>query len=404
MWRRPTIRPTIRLKLTAVFGALFVLTSVVLITIAYLFVANEPGRYRFDQVDPGLRTALAEAGIQRPTRPDTELSRGGPPALNPRVEQAVRDFQRRNRQQLLDSLLARSLVAFAITSTGSLALGWWMAGRALAPVDAIADTANRLSEQNLHERLADDGPNDELHRLRASFNAMLGRLETAFDSRRRLAADASHELRTPLAVMRSKADNRLTDPESSERERELANSFISHIERADRIVGQLLDLAQIEHRPDTRHLVDLADIVGDVAGQLAPEADRRKLELRLSLNDATVLGDEVTLERLVSNLLRNAIVHNHDGGWLAVDVDQTQGHTVLRVTNSGPVVDAAELDRLFTRFRQGSAAGSHHGHGLGLAIVRAVADAHSADITAHPAPDGGLELTVTFPANVLPAG
>ena len=192
-------RPTIRLKLTAVFGALLVASSAVLITIAYLFVANEPNRSRFGQIDPDLRAAFAEAGIERPAPPTANVgSNGENRPLNPQLEQAIRDFQRRNRQQLLDSLLVRSLAAFAITATGSLGLGWWMAGRALAPVDAIADTANRLSERNLHERLDDIGPNDELHRLRASFNAMLGRLETAFDSRRRLAADAVPRAANPV--------------------------------------------------------------------------------------------------------------------------------------------------------------------------------------------------------------
>lgn len=385
---------TIRLRLTALFGVLFTLTSAVLIATAYLFVRNRPTRGDSAERNNGLlREALDEAGFALPAAPERRLQ--DRPDLPDEVATTLERLADDARNDVLNDLLSRSFMAFALTAAICLVLAWWIAGRALAPVDAITEAANRLSEDNLHERLPNDGPDDELNRLRTSFNSMLDRLERGFEARRRFAADASHELRTPLAVLGARADNILSGADNSNAAT-FAADVRTEVDRAERLVGALLAMAQSEQSTASHRPIDLAELVGDIAGALAPEADAASLTFDLELGEATIVGDESLVALLASNLVRNAIVHNEPGGWLSVKVEQQDAAAVLTVENTGAAVDVDELGDIFHRFNRGRDATDRHGHGLGLAITDAVATAHDAELVATARPGGGLLVEVSF--------
>lgn len=392
-----TIRPTIRLRLTLLYGVLFLVTSGVLIGVAYLFVANDVGHERSPTVRrEHVEEIFANAGI-----PGPNTGTSGRPEPSPALEEALNQFAEDARQALLNDLLTQSLLALTITASASLALAWWVAGRALKPVDAITEAASKLSEANLHERLPNEGPDDELQRLRSSFNEMLGRLEKGFEIRRRFAADASHELRTPLAVLQAQADNVLADPEVAPSARELAIDVQIQVKRAEHLVEALLALARAEDDSSEHTELDLAELVGDVVGELVAEADAQKLELHLELEDADIVGDLALVRLLASNIIRNAIVHNNENGWLKVSVSRSEEVCELRVENSGLLLDEEQLSDLFQRFKQGNGTGKQRGHGLGLAIVEAVARAHDAEVVANPRSDGGLDLKIRFAGCVI---
>jgi signal transduction histidine kinase len=390
------IRPTIRLRLTLLFGVLFLITSGVLISISYYFVATQgQDRDDFERGGELIREVLIEAGVPESLIPELperserfELPAGFQDALD-----KIRDDA---RQELLNDLLRQSLIALAITASGSLALAWFVAGRALRPVHEITEAATHLSEKNLHERLPNVGPDDELRRLRSAFNEMLERLEEGFAQRRRFAADASHELRTPLTVLRARADNALVASDATASSRSLATDVREQVDRADHLIEALFALARSEEGTASHTAVDLAELVGEVAGELTSEASRRGLEFSLELDDAEVMGDVVLLRLLVRNVVQNAIVHNIEHGSLDVQVYQRNDETVLHVANTGAVLDDEDIGRLFDRFRQGRNADERHGHGLGLPIVDAVARSHGARIVARPNDGGGLDLTVMF--------
>lgn len=388
---------TIRLRLTLLYAALFTITSAALILTAYLFVnggAVGPERIQRDRML--IAEAFDAAGIEQVG----EFGRvggqrgAGNGGLPDEVSAALVELTNDARDDVLAELLTRSLLAFALTAGGSILLAWWVAGRALAPVDAITAAANQLSVQNLHDRLPDTGPDDELRRLRRSFNAMLDRLEAGFESQRRFAADASHELRTPFAVLRARADNVLSGADTSTKTA-FASDVCAEVDRAEHLVSALLALARaeqpIEYRP-----IDVAEMVGDVVGDLAPLADQHSIDVRLALAEGSTSGDVALVTSMVRNLVRNGIVHNIDGGLLDVEVVNEGTEVLLRFENSGQLLDADEVETLFQRFRRGREAADRHGHGLGLAIVDAVAVAHGFDLRAEPRPGGGLRIEVAM--------
>ena len=290
-------------------------------------------------------------------------------------------------------------LALLVTSVGALALGWVVAGRVLRPIQSITAHARHASEATLGERIGLRGPPDELKELADTIDGMLDRLQAAFEAQRHFAAQASHELRTPLAIIRAEADVALAAPDVTERERRLAESTLMAADRSERLVDGLLALARSEStlRDDAR--LDLADLVGDVVGEQVRAADAAAVTLDLALASAAVAGDRALLERLVGNLVENAIRYNRPGGWIRVEVDSTDGAATLRVANSGPVVPPDVVATLFAPFQRGPANGRNRptGFGLGLAIVRAVAAVHGGNVTATAQGEGGLAVTVRLP-------
>lgn len=378
-------RSTVKLRLTLLYGGLFLAAGIVLLVLTY---------------------ALLHQALKPPDRGPHDggggPNNGGqnqPPPEERSVEDQVNDARREERKAALNQVIIQGGIALAVTGGGALILGWLVAGRTLRPIQRITAHARRASQANLGDRIGLRGPPDELKELADTIDAMLGRLQAAFESQRHFAAQASHELRTPLAIIRAEADVALAAPDVTERERQFGKAIRAAADRSERLVDRLLALARSEStlRDDTR--VDLAELVGDVVGEQARAADTAGVEIDLDLGSATVTGDRALLERLAGNLVENAIRHNRRGGWLRVEVGTEQDAAVLRVANSGPVVPPNAVEHLFEPFQRGRDARRDRagGFGLGLAIVRSVALAHGGDVTAKAPEAGGLNITVRLP-------
>jgi signal transduction histidine kinase len=283
-------------------------------------------------------------------------------------------------------------ITIAVLTVVSVAIGWWMAGRMLRPLNDITATARRLSLSNMHERIALNGPSDEFKQLADTFDAMLERLEHSVDSQRRFVANASHELRTPLAIQRAAIEIGLTDPAPA-RLNQVRHELLLANQRSERLIDGLLILAQGEHGLDAKEPVALDDLVRQVAREVPSDG----ITFTLDTVPVTVHGDPVLLNRLIANLLHNAVHYNRPGGYVFVSL-ATGG--ALCVRNTGPEVPQDRIGELFEPFRRlhATRTRSADGAGLGLSIVASIAQAHEAAITTRPNPGGGLEVTVHFQA------
>lgn len=385
------MRITIRVRLTALFAALFLVLAAVLVGTSYAFVARATTpQAQAEERANVLQKALADQGIQVRLRPPTE--RQDP------VAQVLREIESQARANVLADLLKRSIIAFAISAVIAVGLAYWLAGRVLRPIDEIARAANSLSESTLDRRLSNDGPADEFGRLKTAFNGMLARLESAFESRQRFASDASHELRTPLAVMQASADNVLTSVRPTKQARELAEEVQRQVSRSDSLMESLLTLSRADDVTNTRERVDLADIAARVVTEKEPRATAAGIRLELDVEDAPVWADPILMERMIANLIENAVRYNVErDGWVTCTVRAIDGTAQIQVANSGPAVEPADVEALFERFRRGAQRSEVSGHGLGLPIVSRVAGVHGGKVVALPGVEGGLIVTVTIP-------
>ena len=304
------------------------------------------------------------------------------------------------RAEAVHQLLLYSLVGLGIMGAVSGAVGWLVAGRALRPVHAITGAARRASEENLGERLALAGPPDELKELADTYDAMLARLDAAFASQRRFVANASHELRTPLTVMRTAIDVTLAKPDRTPAQLEdMAAEVRGAVDRAEALIEALLTLARSDRGTTAAEPADLAVLAEDALDAAGPAIRAGSLGLETALQPAPTCGDLVLLDRLVANLVDNAVRHNTAGGWIQVATGTRDGQAYLTVTNGGPVIAEDMTPLLFEPFRRldGPAAGGP-GMGLGLSIVRSVTIAHHGTVTARSRPAGGLDVSVLLPA------
>jgi signal transduction histidine kinase len=282
----------------------------------------------------------------------------------------------------------------------SLAVGWLIAGRFVRPLRAIITNARDISASNLHRRLGVRGRGDEFSELGETLDGLFGRLEASFQAQRHFIANASHELRTPLSAGRALLQVALADPESTvETLRATCEELVELGDQQERLIAALLALASSQRGIGQLECLDLADITRDVLLARQEEAERRGIHLRTALAAAPVTADPSLTESLVANLLDNAIRHNLPGGQAEVSTALTTAGAVVSVSNTGTLVPPDAVQDLFQPFRQLGTERTRHGegHGLGLAIVRAIADAHGAALTARARPAGGLDIEVTFP-------
>src|SRR4051812_28728526 len=332
-----------------------------------------------------------------------------PPTLSPEAQGPVtNESQLQIRQQVgaeiksgtLADLRLNYLLALTAMALGAVALGWLLAGRALRPLHAIASTARGVGRDSLDRRVALDGPADELKDLADTIDTMLGRLDDAFANQQRFVANASHELRTPLAVIRAEVDVTLADPDATADElRETAERVRSATERSERLIESLLTLSRSEAEAAARpELIDLAAAAELAIEHVEPELRAHGLELRTDLGHATAKGDRRLLERLVANLVENAVRHNVSGGWVAISTRLGGAHAGLVVENSGPMVPGDRVGDLLEPFQRLSRHAPGSGAGLGLSIVRSVTDAHGGKLDVAARPDGGLRVEVRLPA------
>ncbi len=304
------------------------------------------------------------------------------------------------RDLTLSHLLQYSLIAVAVVIALAAILGWIFSGRALRPVHRITAAARAASEHNLSARVAPTGPRDELRELAETFDAMLGRLQAAFEAQQRFIANASHELRTPLAVMRATVDVVLGNPDATPGDlRGMATDIRGTVDHAEHLIGALLILARNERGLTVREETDLATATEDVLDTAGLDG----LRVHATLEPAVISGDPVLAERLVANLVDNAARYNLPVGDIWISTRATAGSSQLTVANTGPVISPADAGRIFQPFQRLSDRTSHDGSGLGLAIVASIAAIHGGTVTARPRDDGGLSVTVTIPSAGTPA-
>jgi signal transduction histidine kinase len=373
---RTTSRTTLRWRLTLVYGAVAVAVGLLLLMLSLILVDRALSA-----------TFLDIRGLGVELRDGRMLTFGA--------------FQDQLREDALARVLRQGLLALVLLGAVGVAVAYYLAGRVLRPLQDITAAARRLSVEGLDARIELAGPEDELKQLAETFDDMLGRLEAAFEAQRRFVADASHELRTPLAVMRTEVDVALADPGASAEELRAAAQVVRDATmRADRLVDSLLLLAQAERMPGPalHEQVELPDVAAQALSAVRAEVEQRELQVATSYGAGRVLGDRGLLERLAGNLVENAVRHNVPGGWVRLDTGTVEGRARIEVSNSGAVIDTGEVAGLFEPFRRhGTARTARRGAGLGLAIVRAVAELHGGTARASARPDGGLTVTVDLP-------
>jgi signal transduction histidine kinase len=266
----------------------------------------------------------------------------------------------------------------------------------------ITETARRASERHLGERLALTGATDELKELADTFDDMLERLDMAFATQRRFVANASHELRTPLTLMRTAIDVTLAKPSATPRQlTDMAVRVRRCVDKAETMVEALLTLAVSDQGKLSTEFTDLATWAEDAIDAATPEIKRLDLHVDAKLEPAETTGDPQLLERMIWNLVDNAVRHNEPGGWIRLRTGSRDAVAYLEVANSGPLIPDDAVPSLFEPFRRMEArTGVRDGVGLGLSIARSVITAHRASVTARSQPDGGLAISVVIPRGV----
>jgi signal transduction histidine kinase len=383
--------PTIRLRLTVLYGLMFLVTGAILLTIGYALV-----RHNLDS-RPNARMVLQRLGIPASNLPPFL---GKPLVLPPgsaaaSVAEAVRA---QIRSDALHKLMVEYIFALGAMTMVSVAAGWLLAGRALRPLRDITATARRVSGENLGERIDLVGPADELKELADTFDGMLERLDGAFASQRHFVANASHELRTPLAIMRTEIDVALADADGDVDDlRAMGEAVRDTVDRCERLIESLLVLARSEAATGREEAVDLAALAADCITDLRARADDASVEVSADLQNAWTRGEPALLERAIANLIDNGIRHNEPHGFLSVATSLDGPVVRLSVRNGGPVIEPEDARKLTEPFRRLDR--TFGGFGLGLSIVRTVVEAHGGTLEVVAPEAGGLEVNVALPAH-----
>lgn len=367
-----------RLRLAALYGSLFLVSGAALLALTYVLV----------------RHATAGGSVTRIT------GRGVTPS-------GARALTATSHAIDLHQMLVQSGIALAIMTIVSGLLGWWVAGRVLAPLRAITDTAQRISEANLHERLAVRGPQDELKDLADTIDNLLARLEAAFDAQRLFVANASHELRTPLAMMRATLDVAIAKPDGVPGQtRALDASLREDLDRADQLLESFLTLAQAQHATlaDLEH-VSLDELVTAGLQLRCERIAANQIAVHTSLEPVDIAGNEALLARMVENVVENAVLHNQPFGFIDVSCQLVGTRALLIVESSGAILDQHSVEELRQPFRRAGAdrTRSKNGFGLGLSIVAAIAAAHEGELELQARHQGGLRVVITLPAQAASA-
>jgi heavy metal sensor kinase len=293
-------------------------------------------------------------------------------------------------------------VPAAVAAAGGL--GYLLARKALAPVDELRELTQGVTADRLDRRVPVANPHDELGRLAATINAMIGRLERSFAEVRRFTADASHELRTPLSVLRTEVEVALGKPLGREEVQQLLGSVLEECERLTRLTDQLLALARQDAGPAARREpIRLEDLLGEVVETVRPLAEVKSIALNFAPDGpprGRVRGDAGSLRQVFLNLLDNAIKYTPDGGSVAVEVAHRGRAVEVRVRDTGEGIPAEHLPHVFDRFYRADKARSRAagGSGLGLSIARGIVAAHGGSIELTSTPGRGTTCTVTLPA------
>jgi signal transduction histidine kinase len=382
--RRP--RLTVRARLTVLYTGLFAVCGAIVVAVSYTLVAR---------LEPQGQSQQAPASFLARCRSEQLSAHPNDRLLAKCSAYFQLQGARHQRDVTLSHLLEYSLITLAVVIAVAAVLGWIAAGRALRPVHRITAAARAATERNLSARVALRGPRDELQELAETFDEMLDRLQAAFEGQKRFIANASHELRTPLAVMRASIDVVLDNPDSTPDDlRDMATDIRSAVDHAERLIGALLILAHNERGLTVHDEIDLASVAEDVLDNAGPLDG----PIHATLDPAFISGNPVLIERLVANLVDNAVRYNTAAGDIWVSTCTVAGQSHLTVANTGPLISTSDAARIFQPFQRLNDRASHEGFGLGLTIVASIAAVHGGTATAHPRDDGGLSIDVTFPS------
>ncbi len=378
-------RRTVRLRLTALYGGLFLLSGAGLLAVTV--------------------TIVLASGWPPPDE-SVAIARGTSPARVHQIVAQAAALAAHQRTAAVNHLLVSSAIALAAMTVASVALGWVVAGWVLRPLREMTAATQQISEDNLGERLAVTGPADELKDLADTIDGLLARLQAAFDAQRQFVANASHELRTPLTLSRTLLQMTLTDPRPTLASyRAACLDMLAAGDQQEQLIEALLTLARSERGLDHREHVDLAAITRNILHACEPDAAQRGVAVSASIGQAPVLGDPRLLQRMTANLIDNAIRHNIPGGMLYIQVTATGGQATFAITSTGPVIPADQASRLLQPFQRLAPERPADGEnlGLGLSIVAAIAKAHQAALTIRPRTGGGLAVEVCMPAAAVMA-
>jgi signal transduction histidine kinase len=386
---------TVRVRLTALYGVMFVVSGTLLLAIASGVAVVRSSSVSVATPGPAaavpgtaLGRALAHVHQLRVQVQNLQAQASGQPGQGP----------------LSRDLLIASLFALGVMTVVSVALGWLVAGRALRPVREMTAAAQRISEHNLDERLAVQGPQDELTELGDTIDGLLERLEIAFKAQRRFVANASHELRTPLTTMRAALDVALAKPEPiPPQTAALAARLRRELDKIDRLLEAFLVLARAQHRSlPGQAVLPLDYMTANALTSLAAAISARKLTVQETSEPggAWVTGSHALIARMMENVIDNAVCHNTEGGWIRITSGTADGRASVVVENGGPVLEQDQVRELSQPFRRIGAdrTGSDEGSGLGLSIVAAIAEAHGGSLDLQARPEGGLRVSVQLPA------
>jgi signal transduction histidine kinase len=385
-------RRTVRMRLTALYGALFLVSGVMLLAITGGFVVSSS------------RVSVTAANQPAASPPSQDQIR----IQHLQAELAAAESQ--IHSGVSHGLLVGSAIALGVMTVISVVLGWIVAGRVLRPLRQMTTATQRISADRLHERLAMAGPGDELKDLADTIDGLLERLEGAFVAQRRFVANASHELRTPLATMRASVDVAVAKPGPVPAQTiALADRLRGELDRVDGLLDGFLALARAQHGdlPGQATLSLEYLTAAALAVRAGPIAAKRLTVHHATGREGTwVTGSQALLCRMVDNVLDNAIGHNRDGGWISVSTGADEHLVRLVVETGGDVLDAEQVSQLAQPFRRLGAdrIGSDHGSGLGLSIVEAIATAHGGALDLRARPEGGLRVTIALPLPLAPAG
>jgi signal transduction histidine kinase len=381
-----------RSRLTLLYASLFALGGAALALITYLLVAHTLHTTTATTIPRAIQQATAQCVRVAQTRnaPAVAIAR----KCEGLYANGVQAGAAAQRSTTLTHLLTYSLLSLAGVTLLAAVAGWILAGRILRPVHRLTAAARAASEQNLSQRIALQGPRDELRELADTFDTMLERLDRAFTSQRQFIANASHELRTPLTLMRTAIDVVLAKPQPTPGELvSMAADVRQAVDHAERLIEALLVLARNEQARVLTDPLDLAVVAEDALEGRTADG----ITTITTLDQAPVTGDAVLLERLVNNLLDNAQRYNIPGGTVTISTTAHDATSVLRVLNTGAVVPADLVERLFLPFTRLDDRTRHDGHGLGLTLVSSIAAVHGGTVDATAVPTGGLDISVRLP-------
>jgi signal transduction histidine kinase len=384
---------TARARLTLLYTALVAASGGVLVTVTYFLVAHN-----LNSTQSGTTKTLPSANAVNKCIANGQLKNPTDPNLKSEClaffQQGADAGAQAQRDTTLTHLLGYSLATLiAITILAALA-GWILAGRILRPIHQLTAAARTASEHTLSQRLELRGPRDELRELADTFDDMLARLDTAFASQQRFIANASHELRTPLTVMRTTVDVVLAKPAPTNDElTEMGTDIRQAVEHAEQLIGALLTLARNDRGRTPSEPVDLAPLAEDALDGTAING----LHLNTTLDPATLNGDPILLERLIANLLDNAVRYNTPNGTITLSTGAADHQAFVRVMNTGPLILPEQVESLFQPFTRLNDRTDHHGFGLGLALAASITTAHNGTVNATANPSGGLDITVHLP-------